>query len=318
MIQKYILPIILSCFVLSLYGQQSDIKINNPYNRDKSYIPDDDEPVDGVDANMADEKQIEAVIDQLFAAMKRGDGNGVKNVFHADAKLISTSPDQNGIPKVQYTTLEEFSTNIGRAASGAIDERVTSMEIRIDGPLATAWAGYDLYYNQEFHHCGVDAFQLHKGVSGWKIIHIADTRRTDCAPAGEVAVNKFMDNWHMAATKADAKSYFDMISENGIFLGTDPDENWDKTAFYQFAKPYFDKGQAWDFKAKERHVFFSDDKQIVWFNELLDTWMGACRGSGVLEKTISGAYSIKQYNLAILVPNAAIQDYLKLLKDKGL
>ena len=109
MLQKYILTIILCGFVLSIYGQQKDIKINNPYNRDKSYIPNDDEPTDSPNEAMADEEQIEAVIGELFAAMKRGDGNGVKQVFHPNAKLISTTPDQSGNPKVQYTSQNDKS-----------------------------------------------------------------------------------------------------------------------------------------------------------------------------------------------------------------
>ena len=34
-------------------------------------------------------------------------------------------------------------------------------------------------------------------------------------------------------------------------------------------------------KTLERHIYTSKSGDFIWFDELLDTWMGACRGSGV-------------------------------------
>ena len=53
-----------------------------------------------------------------------------------------------------------------------------------------------------------------------------------------------------------------------------------KKQFQTFAKPYFDKGKAWNFKAIERNIYFSEMEKIVWFDELLSTQMKICR-SGV-------------------------------------
>jgi len=44
--------------------------------------------------------------------------------------------------------------------------------------------------------------------------------------------------------------------------------------------------------------------------------MGVCRGSGVLEKQGDGTWKIAQYNVAILVPNDLVQDYMKLVASK--
>jgi len=118
-------------------------------------------------------------------------------------------------------------------------------------------------------------------------------------------INMLLDNWHTAAAKGDHNGYFGKIAEGGRYLGTDATENWDKKAFDAFAKPYFDKGQAWDFKALERNIYFSKDGRTAWFDELLDTWMKACRGSGVLEKE-GNEWKIKHYVLSMTVPNDAI------------
>lgn len=128
-------------------------------------------------------------------------------------------------------------------------------------------------------------------------------------------VNQFLDQWHLAAAKADYKGYFDAFAPDGIFVGTDATEHWTKTEFQVFAKPYFDRGKAWDFKAVERHIYFSNDKKIVWFDELLSTWMKGCRGSGVLVKT-DGTWKIKHYVLSTTIPNEHIDAVIQ-IKEKA-
>jgi hypothetical protein len=86
-----------------------------------------------------------------------------------------------------------------------------------------------------------------------------------------------------------------------FFIGTDATENWGKPAFQEFAKPYFDKGKAWNFTVLERHIYFDQSKKIAWFDELLNTQMKICRGSGVLVK-IDGKWKIKHYVLS-MIPN---------------
>ena len=129
-----------------------------------------------------------------------------------------------------------------------------------------------------------------------------------------IAIHKFIDAWHLAATKADANAYFGAIADHGIFIGTDATERWNKNQFYTFAKPHFDKGKAWDFKAYGRSVHVSNDGRFVWFSELLTTWMGVCRGSGILEHTAQG-WKIQQYHLSVTVQNDLIRDFLTLIAN---
>ena len=126
------------------------------------------------------------------------------------------------------------------------------------------------------------------------------------------AVNKFLDDWHKAAAEANAEVFFGSIAEDGIYIGTDATERWDKESFWTFSKPYFDRGKAWDFKPYDRQLHFSEDREIIWFSELLDTWMGVCRGSGVLKKSKEG-WKIMQYHLSVTVPNDDIQEFIKLI-----
>ena len=49
--------------------------------------------------------------------------------------------------------------------------------VQVDGNLASVWVEYSFYIGPRLSHCGVDAFQLARDASGWKIVAIADTRR---------------------------------------------------------------------------------------------------------------------------------------------
>lgn len=128
----------------------------------------------------------------------------------------------------------------------------------------------------------------------------------------------FLDEWHKAAADANYEKYFAAMDEKSIFIGTDATENWSKPAFQAFAKPYFDKGKAWNFKTLERHIYLSPDKKMAWFDELLDTQMKICRGSGVLILT-DGQWKIKHYVLSMTVPNDNTDEVVKVkapIEDK--
>jgi ketosteroid isomerase-like protein len=115
-------------------------------------------------------------------------------------------------------------------------------------------------------------------------------------------VNQLVDLWHKAASEANFKQYFDVMADDAIFIGTDATEYWNKQDFEKYAKPHFDKGKAWSFTTLERHVYFDSTGKIAWFDELLDTQMKICRGSGVLVKT-GGRWKIKHYVLSMTIPN---------------
>ncbi|MDG1037477.1 MAG: nuclear transport factor 2 family protein [Polaribacter sp.] len=129
----------------------------------------------------------------------------------------------------------------------------------------------------------------------------------------ETNVNTLLDNWHKAASEANYEGYFSKMDSVSVFIGTDATENWTKKQFENFSKPYFDKGKAWSFKTLERNIYLNDARNFVWFDELLTTWMGTCRGSGVLEKK-DKIWKIKHYVLSIEIPNDDVQVVIKAKK----
>lgn len=127
-------------------------------------------------------------------------------------------------------------------------------------------------------------------------------------------INSFLDDWHKAAAHANAEVFFGSLAHNSVYIGTDASERWTKTEFISFAKPYFDKGKAWTFTPYNRELHVTSDGKTAWFSELLTTWMGVCRGSGILQK-YGDNWKIEQYHLSVTVPNDIIKDFISLVDN---
>ena len=123
-------------------------------------------------------------------------------------------------------------------------------------------------------------------------------------------ISKLLDDFNMFAANADFKNYFDCFAEESTFIGTDATEIWNKKEFMTWAKPFFENKKTWNFKSLKRNIYFSKDGNFAWFDELLDTQMKICRGSGVLEK-VGGKWKIKQYVLSMTVPNEVTGEVVK-------
>ncbi len=132
---------------------------------------------------------------------------------------------------------------------------------------------------------------------------------TTPALSAEGTVAAVLDDWHAAAAAADETRYFGHFTPDAAFLGTDATERWSVGEFRRYAHPYFAKGKAWSFKAVERHILFSPDRSVAWFDERLDTPnLGPARGSGVLLRTPAG-WKISHYNLSVPIPNALMKEF---------
>jgi hypothetical protein len=133
-------------------------------------------------------------------------------------------------------------------------------------------------------------------------------------PALVKQVNAFVDGWHDDAAHA-RMVYFDKMAPDGVYIGTDRSELWQREAFRAWGRKYFEgKKAAWVFHATRRNVHVSDDGKLVWFDELLDTEnMGHCMASGVLRKT-AGGFEILHYQLSVAVPNEIAGQVTGLIK----
>jgi hypothetical protein len=127
-------------------------------------------------------------------------------------------------------------------------------------------------------------------------------------------INIILDSWHKAAANAEFDNYFSYMSSNGVFIGTDASENWQLDAFKTFSKPFFDKGKAWNFSSLKRNIYFDKSQNTAWFDELLETQMKICRGSGVLIREGKN-WKIAHYVLSMTIPNDNTDEVVK-IKEK--
>ena len=131
----------------------------------------------------------------------------------------------------------------------------------------------------------------------------------------EEDVQQLLNQWHKDVAKFEYETYFDKMSKDAVFVGTDASEVWTKKEFKEFSKPYFDKKETWNFKPLTRNVYFHKNRKTAWFDEVLDTWMGVCRGSGVLIYDGEN-WKIQHYVLSVAIPNESIKEVVIAKKER--
>jgi hypothetical protein len=124
------------------------------------------------------EAAVRATVARLFDGMRARDTAAVRSAFHPEARL-QTVVREGDAHRLESAPISEFISALGRSPVGW-DERVGSLDVRVDDGLATVWTAYRLYVSDRFAHCGVDAFTLVQDAAGWRILQIVDTRRTGC------------------------------------------------------------------------------------------------------------------------------------------
>ena len=138
--------------------------------------------------------------------------------------------------------------------------------------------------------------------------HAAAADASAAASAKETQqVNAFIDEWHDDAAHARSR-FFDKMAPGAVYIGTDKTERWTRDELKAWSKKYFERPSAWAFTPIKRHVAFSADKQFIWFDEQLNTQMGVCQASGVVQRPASGL-QILHYQLSLAVPNELVDQF---------
>ncbi|GAB3979418.1 nuclear transport factor 2 family protein [Spirosoma terrae] len=132
-------------------------------------------------AQNAEETAIKTTVNTLFQAMQKADSTMLKPLFNPGARL-QTVINKQGDVTVRDEAIAGFINSIGKAKAGTLDERLSGIDIKMDGDLATAWTPYVFYFQDKKSHCGVNAFTLVKIGGSWKIQTIIDTRRKENCP----------------------------------------------------------------------------------------------------------------------------------------
>jgi ketosteroid isomerase-like protein len=126
-------------------------------------------------------------------------------------------------------------------------------------------------------------------------------------------IEAVIDGFHHAAAVADERAYFQALTDDAVFIGTDASERWTRDAFRAWAAPHFERDSAWIYHPAERHVQVAADGKTAWFDEKLKhKKYGETRGSGVLVRT-KKSWKIAQYVLSFPIPNDVAADVVQIV-----
>ena len=134
-----------------------------------------------------DEIAIKSVIDTFFEGLHKGDSTLMKSTLHKEIKIQTTSIDKNGTKILKTDSVEKLLTGVANKNPEHIYlEKLISIDVKIDGNLASVWTPYEFYFNDKFSHCGANSFQLFNNNGTWQIIYLVDMRRREnCDPLKE-------------------------------------------------------------------------------------------------------------------------------------
>lgn len=119
-------------------------------------------------------------VDGFFEAFHLQDSIAMKKKMHPEIILRTISHNREGNSQLKNEDVHVFLRSIVSIPDSVqFQERLLDYQIQLDGPLANVWTPYEFWLNGEFHHCGVNSFQLVKQADSWKIINLIDTRRKE-------------------------------------------------------------------------------------------------------------------------------------------
>lgn len=136
--------------------------------------------------------------------------------------------------------------------------------------------------------------------------HAADQADSELA-----LIASALDSYHTAAAAGNWDTYFELMSDDSVFLGTDAAERWTKEEF----RAYAGNSSGWVYRSVERHINLTPGGNSAWFDEILSSESyGTSRGTGVLIKTTTG-WKISQYHLTFPIPNEMAQELTDAIKE---
>jgi hypothetical protein len=124
-------------------------------------------------------------VQRFFDAIAERDAEGALEVMIPEGRFFSLR-EENGETALRTFTAQEFAQGL-ETQEGDLLERFWEPEVRISGGIATVWTPYDFYLNGEFHHCGIDAFDLLNDGTGWRItggVYTVETTGCPQSPLG--------------------------------------------------------------------------------------------------------------------------------------
>jgi hypothetical protein len=142
-------------------------------------------PLAAQDTMLSDaEREVVSVIETFFEGMLQKDAAKLRSTV-APSAVLWIAQNRDGQTNIGTLPIEQFITSVTTRQGEPANERIYAPRVEMDAGTAHVWTFYTLHVGERFSHCGYDSFQLLRTGEGWKIVSVADTRRTDnCEPPG--------------------------------------------------------------------------------------------------------------------------------------
>lgn len=128
-------------------------------------------------------------------------------------------------------------------------------------------------------------------------------------------VDHVLNTWHHDASSGRFDAYFDAMTNQAVFLGTDATERWTKEEFMNYAREPFSDGEGWTYHPVQRFVAVDETGDTAWVDEVLShDRYGTLRGTAVMQH-VDGEWKIAHYSLTFLVPNEKAGDVVRLIAE---
>ena len=128
-------------------------------------------------AHSQEKDKIMNVVQNVFEAMRTNDSTMLKNCFVEEPVTSTIFRNKEGKTNFVSGDFKQFVNAVGSPKEDIWNEPIWNEKVEIDGDLASVWVNYAFYINDQFSHCGVDAFHLVQLEGEWKIFNLVDTRR---------------------------------------------------------------------------------------------------------------------------------------------
>jgi hypothetical protein len=123
-----------------------------------------------------EKKEVLATAQQFFDALEKGDTITLRSLFLEDARNYFVQERDTKISAGSRSP-KSFKADKDRV----VRERFIKdgVEVMVHNRIAMVWGLYNLWINDKFSHCGVDAFTLLKTDTGWKISSLSYSMETE-------------------------------------------------------------------------------------------------------------------------------------------
>lgn len=126
----------------------------------------------------ADEKAVLQVVNEFFTHLESQDSVAFRKL-HVNNSRFYIVVEENDKVRTASREVVSFPFHKGQTVKERMRDK--GVIVQVHGRIATVWAPYDLWVNDVFSHCGIDAFTLLKGTDGWKIASCSYTmEKTGC------------------------------------------------------------------------------------------------------------------------------------------